>query len=377
MLISTWAWRSHYYPLVPLTWGLLAAGHEVRVATQPALVQAVTATGAPAVAVGRDLDFTKDFAGMFGGVADEEPGQDGMAAAVTADGGAVRYAEAVVDDLVAFGRVFRPDVLVHEPFNLAGAVAAQALGVPVVKHLWAADFSETIPVEEAVATGDLVRRFGLDRLRTDSDLVLDPCPPAMQFPGGRSPRQPIRFVPYNGTAEVPDWLLAPPSRPRVCVTWGTLMSEMDDDRVFLAPRVAKALSELDVEVVVTTDPRAHAKFAGLPDTVHIAQKPLALHLLLPSCVAVVHQGGAGTTMTALAAGVPQLVLPTVGDQRFNANQLAATGAGALGSVDKVAEQIAGLLTDDATSAAAAELARENAERPTPGQIAAELPRLLA
>ncbi|MCP3805521.1 DUF1205 domain-containing protein [Allokutzneria sp. A3M-2-11 16] len=374
VLISTWAWRSHYYPLVPLAWGLLAAGHEVRVATQPALVPAVTASGVPAVAVGRDLDFTEVFAGMIGRVADREA--DGVEAAITADGGVVRYAEAMVDDLVAFGRAFRPDVVVHEPFNLAGAVAAQVLRVPVVKHLWAADFTEMVPVEEAVATGDLVRRFGLERLRTDSDLVVDPCPPAMQLPAGSSPRQPVRFVPYNGIAEVPDWLLAPPGRPRVCVTWGTLMSELDDQDVFLAPRVAKALSGLDVDVVVTTDPRAHPKFADLPSTVHIAQKQLALHLLLPSCAAVVHQGGAGTTMTALAAGVPQLILPSVADQQFNAGQLAATGAGAIGAVDKVAEQVADLLTDNAVRAAAAELAGENAQRPTPGQVAAELPRLL-
>ena len=38
---------------------------------------------------------------------------------------------------------------------------------------------------------------------------------------------------------------------------------------------------------------------------------LPLHLLLPACDAVVHQGGAGTTMTAVACGTPQLVVPDV------------------------------------------------------------------
>ena len=77
----------------------------------------------------------------------------------------------------------------------------------------------------------------------DSDLVLDPCPTAMQLPPGRSPRQPLQFVPYNGVAEHPPWLRYPPARPRVCVTWGTLMFEVDREDLFLAPRVVDALAK--------------------------------------------------------------------------------------------------------------------------------------
>jgi hypothetical protein len=128
-------------------------------------------------------------------------------------------------------------VVVHDPLNLAAPVAARALGVPAVKHLWAADFSAGLPIAEEVATGNLVRRFGIERLPETPDLILDPCPPAMQVPSGQAPRQPIRFVPYNGTAEHPSWLWQPPSRPRVCVTWGTLMSEVDGGELFRAPRV--------------------------------------------------------------------------------------------------------------------------------------------
>ncbi|GHH30934.1 hypothetical protein Srubr_25170 [Streptomyces rubradiris] len=55
-LFTTFAWSSHYYPMVPLGWALQAAGHEVRVATTPSLVDAVVTTGLPAVAVGKDID---------------------------------------------------------------------------------------------------------------------------------------------------------------------------------------------------------------------------------------------------------------------------------------------------------------------------------
>jgi UDP:flavonoid glycosyltransferase YjiC (YdhE family) len=246
----------------------------------------------------------------------------------------------------------------------------------VVKHLWAGDFTEMTPVQDAVATGDLVRRFGIERLREDSDLVLDPCPTAMQLPPGRSPRQPLQFVPYNGVAEHPPWLRYPPARPRVCVTWGTLMFEVDREDLFLAPRVVDALAKLDVEVVVAVDPRSRPCFGPLPDNARFADA-LALHVLLPSCQAVVHQGGAGTTMTAVAAGVPQLILPAVVDQRFNATQLAAAGGGAIGDLDTVTAQVRDLLTEPHWQAGAKNLAEHNKTRPSPAQVAATLPELLA
>ncbi|MEV6235886.1 nucleotide disphospho-sugar-binding domain-containing protein [Lentzea sp. NPDC051838] len=367
VLISTWAWRSHYYPLVPFVWALLAAGHEVRVACQPSLVPAVAATGVPVVPVGEDLDLAKVYAEM---AAAGEISHDTESTKITPGNIIVRYAEAVVDDLVAFGRSWRPDVVVHEPFNLAAMAAAQILCVPVVKHLWAADFTAIYGLDPAVAS-----RFGLSALRTDSDLVLDPCPAAMQLPGDASPRALMRFVPYNGDAVLPEWLRTPGSRPLVCVTWGTLMAELGSD-LFLAPQVAEALGELDVDVVVTTDPASHPRFGPLPPNVFLASPQLALHLVLPSCAAVVHMGGAGTTMTAMAAGVPQLVLPQVGDQQFNAAQLAKTGAGLIGDVEGVAGQVSSLLSDPSFAEAAADLARENASRPSPAQIVAELMTLL-
>jgi rhamnosyltransferase subunit B len=49
--------------------------------------------------------------------------------------------------------------------------------------------------------------------------------------------------------------------------------------------------------------------------------------LLPSCSAIVHHGGVGTTSRALAAGIPQLVLPIAYDQTDNAARVKRLGAG--------------------------------------------------
>ena len=49
--------------------------------------------------------------------------------------------------------------------------------------------------------------------------------------------------------------------------------------------------------------------------------------LLPRCAALVHHGGIGTTAQALAAGVPQLIMPLAHDQHDNAARVRRMGVG--------------------------------------------------
>ena len=50
--------------------------------------------------------------------------------------------------------------------------------------------------------------------------------------------------------------------------------------------------------------------------------------VMPAASAMVGHGGFGTTMMALAAGVPQVVVPLfAGDQHVHAAQVASVGAG--------------------------------------------------
>jgi UDP:flavonoid glycosyltransferase YjiC (YdhE family) len=176
--------------------------------------------------------------------------------------------------------------------------------------------------------GPLAARFGLGAAEVSltGTLMLDPVPPPMQVPLS-GPSEPVRFVPYNGTAVVPGWLSRPALRPRVCITAGTMMAGARFAGRLDLTEVIRAVAELDVEVVVAVDPAQQAGLGQVPDNVRLADAPLALRLVLPSCAALVQQGGAGTTMTALAYGVPQLILPQVSDQHFNGERLAATGAG--------------------------------------------------
>ncbi len=56
VLFTTWAWPAHYQPMVPLAWALRAAGHEVRMTSQPELLATMRGSGLPCTAIGRDLD---------------------------------------------------------------------------------------------------------------------------------------------------------------------------------------------------------------------------------------------------------------------------------------------------------------------------------
>jgi UDP:flavonoid glycosyltransferase YjiC (YdhE family) len=387
VLVSSWGWRSHFYPLVPLAWALRSAGHEVLVASQPSMTEVIVGAGLPAAAVGEDLDFVEVFSGKVGRVATRAERARGAAVpesvtpAVTTDGGVVRFAAAMVADLVAFGREFRPDLVVFEPQNLAAAVTAAALGVPGVRQLWGPDETTQLDLDPVTVLGPLAELAGvpLADIRPAGDLLLDPCPPGMQVRLA-APAQPVRFVPYNGPTVLPDWLRTPPSRPRVCLTWGTMMASLGIDSALDLAAVIDEVAGLDVELVLALHPAQHAGLTGLPANVRLARTPLALQLVLPSCDAVIHQGGAGSMMTALAAGVAQVVVPLVSDQHFNAERLVAVGAGmsvpdGAARPSDVRRLVAELLGGGRERQRAAELAETIRRMPAPTEIVPALERL--
>jgi sterol 3beta-glucosyltransferase len=49
--------------------------------------------------------------------------------------------------------------------------------------------------------------------------------------------------------------------------------------------------------------------------------------LLPRCRLVIHHGGAGTSAAGLRAGIPNVVVPFMGDQSFWGDRIEAIGAG--------------------------------------------------
>jgi len=107
----------------------------------------------------------------------------------------------------------------------------------------------------------------------------------------------------------------------VAFTMGTGMKHASR---FFAEAIA-ACQMLNVPGVMLTKYRELLP-AELPKTIrHVRFAPFSR--LFPLCGAVVHHGGAGTVAMALAAGVPQLVLPLAWDQPDNADRVERLGAG--------------------------------------------------
>lgn len=84
--------------------------------------------------------------------------------------------------------------------------------------------------------------------------------------------------------------------------------------------------------------------------------------LFPRAAVVVHHGGAGTTHAACAAGVPSVVVPHVGDQRYWADRLHRLGVAPEPQLardlraDRLADAVLGAAADPAMRRSAQELA---------------------
>lgn len=370
MLFTTWAWPSHYFPLVPLALALREAGHEVRVASPPALRDVIDASGLPAVEVGADVDIPSMAR------AGAEQGQPWQRGPYPFDQ-YLAVAEAMVDDVIAVARAWRPDLLVHEPTAYAGPLAAGVVGIPTVRHLWGPDFTLAARKVEPAVLAPLCRRIGLNEVETLGALTVDPCPPSLQIPGGYVRRR-MRFVPYNGAGTAPRWLRTPAARPRVCATWGTTLARLAGYPHLVAAALA-ALDGMDVELVAAVTPHDREFLGGLPSRVRVVES-LPLHLLLPTCSVLIHPGGPGTMLTAIAAGVPQFVLPCLPEQPFYAHRLVANGAGlalppAKFSAEGARLRVGELLGRPAYREAADRLRREMADQPTQGEVVAALAEL--
>jgi UDP:flavonoid glycosyltransferase YjiC (YdhE family) len=146
---------------------------------------------------------------------------------------------------------------------------------------------------------------------------------------------------------------ASPRRTRVLLSFSTTVM---DGQPELVQRACDAVAALGVDAVLTLGPALDAAALRVADNIELL--PFADHdELLPGCAAVVTHGGLGTTLRALAHGVPLLLLPLGRDQVLNAERATWLGVGTQLSPGATAPEIrtalTSLLADPRVAAAAA------------------------
>jgi MGT family glycosyltransferase len=197
--------------------------------------------------------------------------------------------------------------------------------------------------------------------------LVDICPPSL---GSERPPSGTTVLPLRPVdAAVSE---RPGERPLIYVTLGTVVTSARTLDILLA-----ALADLDADVLLTTgwqnDP---ADLATIPANASV-ERFVPQSEILPRCSLIVTHAGSGSTLGALAHGVPMLAVPHAADQFENAAASAAAGAARVVMPDELSESAVretalALLENSSYRQAAREVAAEIAAMPSAADVAARL-----
>ncbi|WP_033292719.1 nucleotide disphospho-sugar-binding domain-containing protein [Amycolatopsis jejuensis] len=361
--------QGHFYPMVPFLWALRNAGHDVRVAMTETMAGVSAAAGLPSVSLGPDIPL----AGLRNGRASAPPGPGVEAMVDHVLEYYVPLSELIVDRVVDVTGRWRPDLLVHTAWDYAGSIAAARLGVPVIQHGWGLTPPKEIDDAAYEELRPLLRQWNVPDHLPGPWRWVDVCPPSLQIGLPDCAVLPMVWSSFNGGAVLPEWLLDPPDRPRICVTLGNIPIMLGHAEVFR--NVLAALRDLDAEVIVAASGNL-PQVDDLPEHVRIV-RGIPLREVLGSCRLMINHGGSNSVMAAIAAGLPQLVLPQTCVHFQHGDRIAGVGAGESlhpqdATVAAIRAATVRLLTDEDSRATASRLGRENARQLSPESVVSYL-----
>ncbi|MFG2227271.1 nucleotide disphospho-sugar-binding domain-containing protein [Streptomyces sp. NPDC048644] len=358
------------YPMVPLAQALRSAGHDVLVATCGAAVGHTARAGLPAVDCAPGIDPDALYAQLEKDRRGKKPPSPGEPGKPARGQGFSFFSDEMADRMTEIAGHWRPDLVVHTPNGVVGQLVAAKLGIPSVLH--AVGFGHT-SAHVGMMNNALADAYDRHGLKGPNPVAawLDVTPPGMSRTT-EPDRWFQRYVPYNGGAELPGWLYAPTARPRIAVTLGTVRPVVDG--VSPVQWVVDAARATDAEFVLALGGADLSGLGPLPGNIRPVDW-VPLNALLAASDAVIHHGGAGTTLTALDSGLPQIVLGEGADRPANAAAVRDRGCGLVpeGTGDLTPALVERLLTDDGLRTEARAAAAEMAAMPSPADL---VPRLV-
>ena len=362
VLCATTANDGHFGPLLPFARALAGEGHEVRVAAPASYAHAVVAAGfahepfddAPPELIGPVM-------GRLPTLSFEEADD-----VVVGEVFARIDAQAALPGLMATVERWRPELVVRESAELASLAAAEHAAIPHVHvcigmHEVASRFAEAVvePLDElGRLAGQPDGRLGAAMA---AETVLSLVPEVLDRAGLSTGARGEDFLRFHAPAlpaegeRLPDW--GDPDAPLVYVTFGSVTGLLPPFAGAFREAL-DALADLEARVLMTVGRSVDPTTLGpVPPNARVEQWwPQAA--VLGQAAAMLGHGGFGTTMGALVAGVPQVVVPLFTfDQIVNGEHVAAVGAGLTvergpDSVAAAAGLVPRLLSDPAYAAAA-------------------------
>jgi len=368
------------FALAPLATAARNAGHEVFMAANDDMAPVITGMGLSAVRAGAEPLSRFVYADRAGRPATIPSGPAEQASYLGVFH--ARMAAAWLPVLAEMTADWRPDVLVAGTLAYAGPLLAARLGIPWVRHTWdAIEAWEADVGAERELTAELAE-LGLGVL-PPADLLLEVCPPSLLPPKSLPAERtvPLRWVPANGQCAIEPWMYQRGVRPRICLTAGSRVArreqhdgERDYRQVsleFLHSAGAKILA-LDAELLVAVPEQAAVGLReALGSRAHVGWMPL--DIVARHCDLILHNGGGVTSMTALSAGLPQIVLPQGPVQVSAACRVAAYGAASVllpgdDGPESVADACQTMLSTPSYAERAGAIAAEIASLPAPAEV---------
>ena len=407
LLLTAWDGAGAVPPLMSVARALVERGHSVRVQGDPVLRRDVEALGAEHIPWKRAPHRkTRSLQTLF--IDDWGPTGFGAMRDNLAVGPAAAYAADVREELER-----RPaDVVLTELLLFGPVIAAEAMGIPCVVlnptinivpvegvppfgpgFLPATTEEERerdrVVLEQAMGAWDEALP-ALNTARVEQGLpplahvldqgrsaarVLIMSSPAFDFVGPLPPT--VKYVGprLDDMSDCGDWTSPPGEGPLVLVA---LSSDFQDQEDVLQRAVA-AMGTLPVRAVVTTGRGIDPQSVDAPANVEVHR--LAPHRrILQEAAAVVTHCGHGTTIKALAAGVPLVCLPMGRDQFDIAARVVHRGAGVrldpAASPAVIAAALREVLDDPTYQAAAGRIADAIAEEIADDRVVTEVESLL-
>lgn len=371
ILFASTRGTGHFTPLIPLIEAARRTGHEVLVAAPPALAPAVERTG---YAFWEGGEPPEDELGPVWGRVPTVSREEAAAIVVGEIFGRLNV-RAMLPSLSAACAEWQPDLVIREQAEFASAIAAERHDLPHARLGVSFAGLEERGVELAGPALDELQPGVTERIWASPYLTY--LPASLEDAQTARPPNTRRFRdPAVGTPgrPLPDWW-AGDSRPLVYVSFGTEFGGMPTAGALYAA-VFESAAELPARVLLTLGRRdADVDALGpAPPNLHVEPWVAPADVLAQADAAVSH-GGFGTTLGAIAAGLPLVVVPLFGDQPDNAGRVEEAGVGVVvwpeepeairSSLDPSAlrEAIAKVLDDPAYGRVASGMAAEMAALP--------------